>query len=282
MNPASSSATTNKGAVWANGVVDTKFRTLKLERLGSVLVVRIAHPDNRLNFVDVALMEEFACLVAALRTERSARAVVLTGEGPAFSGGGSFELMNQLDRPEFADYICRLAKQLITDMLQIPIPVICAMNGPAIGFGATWVLLSDVVFADEDAKLSDPHVLRGIAAPDAPALWSLAMGPMRAKRFLLTGDELTAAEAVELGLIAFVSKAGRTLDDALAFARRLAGIAPGAVAHTKLLCNKHIRDALELSFDTGAAWESQDFRTNDHKEAIAAFRERRNPMFTGT
>lgn len=263
-------------------IADLQFRTLRVAQDGPVMVVTVDHPDNKYNLVDVTLMEELAALVSALRNQREARAVVLTGAGACFSAGGSFELMGQLDRPDFADYISRLAKQLMYDLLQVPVPVVCAMNGPAIGFGASWVLLSDVVFAGSDVTLSDPHVLRGIAAPDGPALWSLAMGPVRAKRFLLTGEQLSAAQAAELGLITFVTPPEETFDQALAFANQLADSAPSAIAHTKLLCNIHVRDALDMSFDTGASWESQDFRTNDHKEAIAAFREGRKPTFSGT
>ncbi len=236
-----------------------------------MLVVTIDHPDNKHNLVDLTLMEEMAALMSQLRTQREARAVVLTGAGKCFSAGGSFDLMQELHRPEFADHITRTAKQLMSDLLQVPVPVICAMNGPAIGFGATWVLLSDVVFAGSDVSISDPHVLRGIAAPDGPALWSLAMGPIRAKRFLLTGEELTAAQAADLGLITFVTDPADTLSEAMAFAQQLAAGAPSAIAHTKLLCNIHIRAALDMSFDTGAAWECQDFRTADHREAIACF-----------
>jgi enoyl-CoA hydratase len=167
-------------------------------------------------------------------------------------------------------------------MLQVPVPIVCAMNGPAIGFGASPVLLSDVVFAGEDVSLSDPHALRGVVSPDGPALWSLAMGPVRAKRFLLTGEKLSAAEAAKLGLITFVTAPGEALGQAMEFARNLAAGPPSAIAHTKLMCNIYIRDALDMSFDTGAAWELQDSRTNDHQEAISAFRERRTPKFTET
>jgi enoyl-CoA hydratase len=232
--------------------------------------------------VDTTLMEEMAALMSALRNQTEARAIVLTGNGRCFSAGGSFELMQQLDKPEFGAYIARQSRQLINDLLQVPVPIVCAMNGPAIGFGATWVLLSDIAFAGSDVTLSDPHVLRGIGTPDGAALWSLVMSPQRAKRFLMTGEELSAAQAAELGLITFVTEPGEAFDKAMQYAEQLAGYAPNAVAHTKLLCNIHIRDSLDRSFDLGAAWECEDFRGNDHKEAVAAFREKRAPIFNGT
>jgi enoyl-CoA hydratase len=261
---------------------DREFRALKLTRDGLILMITIDHPDNKFNLMDQTLHEELAALLSDLRTESDARAIVLTANGKYFSAGGSFDMMGQLNRAEFAAYISRLARRTIYDMLQIPVPIICAMNGPAIGFGASPVLLSDVVFAGEDVSLSDPHAVRGLASPDGPALWSLAMGPVRAKRFLLTGEKLSATQAAELGLITFVTAPGEALGKAVEFARKLADGPPSAMSHTKLLCNIYIRDALDMSFDTGVAWELQDARTKDHEEAISAFRERRTPRFTGT
>jgi enoyl-CoA hydratase len=264
-----------------SSVLRMKFRTLRLSQVGAVLRVEVHHPDNKYNFIDLELMEEFAALVSELRRERNARAVLLTGSRGFFSGGGHFAVMEMKRDPVMSRRISQTARQLINDYLQIPIPIVCALNGPALGFGATWALLSDVTFAGEDVTLSDPHVLRGLGVPDGAALWTLAMGPVRAKRFLMTGEDLTARQAVELGLLTFVSDPSNTEADAAAFAAKLAAGAPSAISHTKLLCNVHIRQALDLTLDTGAAWESLDFRTDDHLEALASFREGREPRFTG-
>jgi enoyl-CoA hydratase len=281
MNPARTIAS-DQPPVSAYTVAGREFRTLKLTQDGLVLIITIDHPDNKFNLMDQALHEDLAALVSDLRTQRDARAIVLTANGKYFSGGGSFDLMGQMNSADFARYIAQLAKQTIYDMLQVPVPIVCAMNGPAIGFGASPVLLSDVVFAGEDISLSDPHALRGVVSADGPALWSLALGPVRAKRFLLTGEKLSATEAAELGLITFVTAPGEALGQAVEFAKTLAAGPPSAIAHTKLLCNIYIRDALDMSFDTGAAWSFQDFLTNDHQEAISAFRERRTPKYSGT
>lgn len=281
MDPARPLAT-DLPPVSAHTVTDRVFRTLRLSRDGAILVITIDHPDNKFNLMDLTLHEDLAVLMSDLRTKSDARAIVLTANGKYFSGGGSFDMMGKFERGDFAGYIAQLAKQTIYDLLQVPVPIVCAMNGPAIGFGASPVLLSDVVFAGEDISLSDPHALRGVVSADGPALWSLAMGPVRAKRFLLTGEKLSATEAAELGLITFVTAPGEALGRAMEFARTLADGPTSALSHTKLACNIYIRDALDRSFDAAAAWSFKDFRTNDHQEAIAAFRERRTPTFTGT
>lgn len=262
-------------------ITDQKFRTLRLRGDGPVLVLTIDHPDNDKNLFDVELMEELGAVMAALRGEREFRAVLFTGSGGYFSAGGNFSLMKALGEVHTADYVGRLGRRLVGDMLDVPLPIVCAMNGPALGFGCSMVLLSDVVFAPSDTFLSDPHVKRGIATPDGAAVWTMALGPMRAKRFLLTGEKLSAAEAADLGLITFVCEPGETVARAQQFAHELAASAPSAIAHTKLLCNKHVRAGLEMSFDIGTAWEAADFSTADHREAIAAFRDNRPPTFTG-
>jgi enoyl-CoA hydratase len=108
------------------------------------------------------------------------------------------------------------------------------------------------------------------------------MGPARAKRFLMTGQELTAQAAHDLGMFTFLAPPADVYDQAFTFAADLAAGAPNAIAHTKLLCNHYIRDALERTMDAGFALEMLDFRSADHREAVAAFRERRSPHYEGT
>ena len=117
------------------------FSTLRLERIGRVLRVTIAHPHNDLNAVDEALHHDLTMLFSALRREDEARAVVLTGQGKCFSAGGDFNWFPQLREPGRLDALRRDAKQLIWDLLDIEVPVVAAVNGPAIGLGASSRLL---------------------------------------------------------------------------------------------------------------------------------------------
>ena len=157
-----------------------------------------------------------------------------------------------------------------------------AIEGPAIGLGASIALLCDVVFMAESATLADPHVLVGLVAGDGgAAVWPLAVGPARAKRYLLTGDPLTAAEAERIGLVTDVSPDDRVQADAMAMAERLAAGAPLAVQYTKLAVNKLVKDALNVSFDASTALELVTFASDDHAEALAARAERRPPKYRG-
>lgn len=258
------------------------FTTLRCERLGPVLRVTIDHPSSALNAVDHALHTDLTRLFALLRRESEARAVVLTGRGAAFSAGGDFNWFPQLQDPERMEALRRDAKQLIWDLLDVEIPIVAAVNGHAMGLGASIALLCDVIFMADTATIGDPHVRVGLVAGDGGvAIWPLAVGPARAKEYLLTGDPLRADEAERIGLINRVVPAAELADKAFAFAERLAAGAPLAVRYTKLAVNKLLKDAVNIAFDTSTALELVTFRSADHQEALAALREKRPPRFQG-
>jgi len=258
------------------------FETLTLERVGAVLRVTIAHPTSELNAVDERLHRDLTTLFARLRREDEARAVVLTGRGRAFSAGGDFNWFPELRDMARLEALRRDAKQLIWDLLDVEVPIVAAVNGHAMGLGASIALLSDVIFMADTATIGDPHVKVGIVAGDGGvAIWPLALGPARAKQYLLTGDPLGAVEAERIGLVNKVVPAVQLLDEAMAFATRLAAGAPLAVRYTKLAVNKLVKDALNVAFDVSTALELVTFQSDDHREALAAIREKRPPSFKG-
>jgi enoyl-CoA hydratase len=260
----------------------TPYTTLETAREGQVLRVTIAHPTSALNAVDAAMHDDLTRLFADLKRERDARAVLLTGRGRAFSAGGDFAWFPQLREPGRMEALRQDAKQLVWDLLDVEIPIVAALNGPAMGLGASIALLCDVIFMADTATIGDPHVKVGIVAGDGGvAIWPLAVGPARAKQYLLTGDPLTAVEAERIGLVNKVVPAADLDREAMAFAARLAAGAPLAVRYTKLAVNKLVKDALNVAFDTSTALELVTFQSEDHQEALAAIREKRPPTFKG-
>jgi len=260
----------------------TEFATLQLERIDRVLRVTIAHPTSALNAVDDQLHQDLTRLFAELRRENDARAVLLTGRGRAFSAGGDFNWFPELQDMGRLDALRRDAKQLIGDLLDLELPIVAAVNGPAMGLGASIALLCDVIFMADTAIIGDPHVRVGIVAGDGGAvIWPLAVGPARAKQYLLTGDPVSAVEAERIGLVNRVVPAADLQAEALAFAQRLAAGAPLAVRYTKIAVNKLLKDALNIAFDASTALELVTFHSEDHKEALNAWRERRKPNFKG-
>ena len=258
------------------------YQSLHFDRLGDVLRIVVDHPDSALNAVDALLHDELTRLFRDLKRESDARAVLITGRGKAFSAGGDFAWFPTLDDLEKLEHLRRDAKQMIWDLLDVELPIVAALNGPAIGLGASLALLCDVIFMSERASLADPHVRVGIVAGDGgAAIWPLVLGPARAKQFLLTGDAVSPEEALRMGLVNRVVSADALEEEALAFATRLAAGAPLAVRYTKQAVNKLVKDALNTAFDTSTALEIVTFQSEDHQEALAALQEKRPPVFRG-
>src|SRR5436309_10742541 len=198
------------------------YSSIRFERIGDILKVTLANPRNELNAVDGELHDELCRLFADLKVEREARAVLLTGSGRAFSAGGDFNWMAGITKDDLYE-MRREGKQIVWNLLDVELPIVAAINGPAVGLGATLALLCDVIFMADTASVADPHVRVGIVAGDGgAAIWPLVLGPARAKQFLLTGDPVTAAEALAMGLVNRVVAPDALEADALAFAARLA------------------------------------------------------------
>jgi enoyl-CoA hydratase len=258
------------------------METIGLERDGDVLIVTIDHPDSALNAVDARLHRELGELFRTLKQESAARAIVLTATGKAFSAGGDMAWFPKLRTTDATHALRREGKQLIWDQLDVEVPIVCGLNGSAVGLGASIALLCDVIVMADDAKLIDPHVLVGLVAGDGgAAIWPLLLGPLAAKRHLMLGDPLTAAEAVRLGVAVESCPAADVKTRARAWADRLAAGAPLAVQGTKIAVNAQIKQALLTSFDVSTALEIGCFFSSDHAEAVDAFVARRTPNFEG-
>ncbi|MFZ1489185.1 MAG: enoyl-CoA hydratase-related protein [Ilumatobacteraceae bacterium] len=259
-----------------------RFETLRTERDHDVLVVTIDNPASELNAVDEHLHHDLCELFRGLKRERTARAVLLTGSKRAFSAGGDFAWFPKLRNVGALDQLRRDGKQLIWDLLDAELPIVCALNGSAAGLGASVALLCDVIVMSSDAVIVDPHVNVGLVAGDGgTAVWPLLIGPLAAKRHLLLSEPLTAEEALRLGVAAEVCDPVHVAERSLEWAHRLAAQAPLAVRGTKQAINAHVKRALLDSFDVSTAMEIPCFLSEDHVEALAAIQERRRPRFEG-
>jgi enoyl-CoA hydratase len=258
------------------------MESIRMERDGDVLIATIDRADSSVNAVGAALHAELAELFRTLKTESGARAVLLTGAGRAFSAGGDMAWLPSLRTPERIHALRRESKQMIWDLLDVEIPIVCGVNGAAAGLGASIALLGDLIVMADTAVIVDPHVKIGLVAGDGgAAVWPLLLGPLAAKRHLMLGDPLTAAEALRLGVAAEVCPAGEVGERSLAWARRLAAGAPLAVQGTKLAVNAQLKQALLTSFDVSTAMEMLCFESADHAEGVDAFVAGREPTFRG-
>ena len=181
------------------------YKTILAERRGRILTLTLNRPAQ-LNAANAELHSELSRIFVDARHDDEADIVVLTGAGRAFCAGGDIAWMQKaIDEPRTFEETAREAKEIVFGQLDLDKPLICRLNGHATGLGALLALLSDIAIAAEPAKIGDPHVSVGLVAGDGGALiWPQLIGYAKAKRYLFTGDLLTAAEAERIGLISEV------------------------------------------------------------------------------
>jgi enoyl-CoA hydratase len=174
------------------------------------------------------------------------------------------------------------SRRVVDHVLECQTPIVAAVNGYAMGLGATVALLADVVVAGRSAVFADTHVLMGVGAGDGGQLiWPLLVGVSRAKYFLMTGDRVTAEDAERMGLVTFVVDDADLMERALGIATRLATGPTAAISASKMGINAWMRSVSATVLPLTLALEAACVHTADHAEAIAAFAEKRAPKFTG-
>lgn len=243
---------------------------------GNVRIVTFDRADT-LNAFDEELHEQFLHIWRDIEDDTECRAVVLTGAGRAFSAGGNFEDFDaRRTDPSRRRRSMRDARRLVDEMVNVAVPIVAAVNGPAVGLGCTIVSLCDIVFMSEDAHLADPHVAVALVAGDGSAVtWPANTSLLKAKQYLLTGDRIPAATAVELGLANFVSSPTNLLSEATAFAQRLAKLPPQALQETKAILNQHLKANAVRTLGYGLATEDRAHDTPEYEEAAKNMQRRK-------
>jgi enoyl-CoA hydratase len=237
---------------------------LSREHDGTVATLTLRRPDRR-NALNTDLCRAIHSGADAA-VAGGARVLVVTGEGSAFCSGAD---LDGVYGGEFLDALYGMLQHLVA----LPVPIVAAVNGPAIGAGTQLAMACDLRVADTSARFGVPTARNGMAV-DAWTIRTLEKlaGSGPARRVMIAAEILEQAEALATGL---ADRAG-TLDDAVAWAREIAGLAPLTLAHNKMVLNGSPGDevAVERSFER--VWASADVR-----EAAAARAEKRSPAFTG-
>lgn len=259
---------------------DFKHLSIKIEN--RIATITLQRPDM-LNAVGPEMHTELKHIFRVIADDPDSDIVVLTGAGRAFCAGGDFEWMQAMvDDPRRFNAIIEEAKNIVFSMLELPKPMICRMNGDAVGLGATLALGCDIIVSTDTARFGDPHVRVGLVAGDGAAvILPYVIGFMRAKELLLTGDLLTAPEAKAMGLINHVVPEAELDAKVDQIAGRLVRGATQAIRYTKIALNRSLRKFAQEQMDVLMAYESLSNQTADHAEAIAAIIEKRKPVFTG-
>ncbi len=246
---------------------------IRVEADGPVRIVRLNRPDD-LNATNPALHRGLADVWPLLSADTEARAVVLTGNGRAFSAGGDFGLLEDMaNDPVIRQREIEVGRTLVLNMMRCRVPVVAAVNGPAVGLGCSLVSLSDVVYMAESAHLADPHVVVGLVAADGgPITWPLNTSLLLAKEFAFTGDRISATRAHEMGLANHVVPDDEVVAKAREMAERLAGLPQQALEATKRTMNIHLERAVMATLDFALAAETASFDTDDLRANLERMR----------
>lgn len=242
---------------------------------GSIRVVTLNRP-KQLNAVNAGLHEGMATVWRQIAADKDAKAVILTGAGKAFCAGGDMDFFGAVQRDaDMRTRLMREAKEIMLELARFPLPVVAAINGPAVGLGCSLAVLCDVVLMEESAYIADPHVGVGLVAGDGgAATWPLFTSLLKAKEYLLTGDRIPADVAERIGLANRVVADGQSMKEALSLAGRLGEQPAFALQATKRALNIHLERAIAGVADFALAAESECFTLPEHQEKVAAFLDR--------
>lgn len=259
----------------------TTYRSLLYEVEDGVATVTLNRPEE-LNAIDANMREDFARLSEALTTARDVRVVIFTGSGRAFSSGGSVSHFEKdWNTDAFRAESHRLSS-FFTSLEMLEKPVIAALNGIATGAGLQLAMACDLRIAAETARLGfREHWLGLIPGHGGATRLVKLIGLSRAKEIYFAGDLLDAREAHRLGLVNRLVLEGKAVAEAKRVARDLARRAPHAIGLTKQLLNAAVDVDLQRGLQLEALAQSIAIKTDDHREGVSAFREKRSPKFEG-
>jgi enoyl-CoA hydratase/carnithine racemase len=253
-----------------------------------ILTLTMNMPELHNPVSEPAMIKALVSEMEAADADINVRVVILTGAGKSFSSGGNIHSMKPggdinrgtaaLTRRGYKDGIQQLP--LLFEGLEVP--VIAAVNGAAIGAGCDLTCMCDIRIASEHARFAESFVNLGIVPGDGGAwLVPRIVGFAKAVEMAFTGDMLNAEEALACGLVSRVVPADQLLDTAMEIARKIASKPPHAVRMTKRLLREGYQTSLKNILETSAAYQAIAHTTSDHDEAVAAFLEKRKPVFTG-
>jgi enoyl-CoA hydratase len=237
---------------------------------GGLRIITLNRPDD-LNASTSEMLFGFPKLFGALAEDREAQVAILTGAGRAFSAGGDMtHFVKTLEDADFARAVQENARRTIHGFIDVPIPLIAAVNGPAVGWGATLATLCDIVLMSEKSFIAEPHVNIGLVVGDGISVaWPLYTSLLRAKELIFTGDRITPQQAVEFGLANRVVAPEALMDEARALAEKLMKQPAQALRETKKLMNLYLHRSAAQMLDATLGRQLAATLSEEH-HAIAA------------
>lgn len=258
---------------------------LRYEQQGHVVTLTMNQPERRNPLTGNTAVQEFLAAIARIQADAQVRAVILTGAGTAFSAGGDIQAMQEQASPQVEplrirqDYRSGI-QRLPLALFNLEVPVIAAVNGPAIGAGLDLACMCDLRIASEKARFAESFVKLGIIPGDGGA-WLLPriIGMARAAELSFTADLIDAQCALEWGLVSRVVPQEELMTAAFDLAARIARHPPQAMRMTKRLMREAMHTRLDTLLEMSAAFQALAHKTPEHAEAVSAFLEKRTPNF---
>ena len=255
-----------------------KFITVDSEYEDGIALVTLNRPEVH-NALSLTLMEELGDALTRLDKDTSVKSVILTGNDKAFSVGAD---LKEVATSQTIDLLIIDQFSIWDEMGRFKKPLIAAVSGWVVGGGCELAMLCDMVIASDTAKFGQPEIRRGIGSgAGGTQRLPRAVGKAKAMEIILTGDYIEAAEAMQIGLINRVYPVEEYLNGALNIARKISELPPLAVRLAKESVNK----AFNSTLTDGLTFERKNyyltFSTEDQKEGIKAFLEKRKPNYTG-
>lgn len=253
--------------------------TVELEKRGPVAIMTFNRPE-KLNAMSYDMRRQMEKCVADVRDDTAIRALVITGAGDAFCAGGDISSFG--GSALFMRDRLKQQHRTTLSLFYLEKPVIVAVNGPAVGVGFNIALLGDIILASETAKFSQIYAKVGIV-PDGGGLWLLArmVGMQRAKELVLLAETISATAARDLGIVRAVYGKEALMAEAMALAERLADGPTRAFGLDKALLHRGLGIDFESFLELEAVGEAYIMQSEDHKEAVDAFMNKRPPQFKG-
>ncbi len=248
---------------------------LELRCEGGIRLVTLNRPEQ-LNAAGPTMLWALTELAGQLAEDDEAQVVILTGAGRAFSAGGDFQhFIKSSQDADYARATLENSRRFVERMLALPMPLIAAVNGAAVGFGATLMALSDLVLMSDRAHIAEPHINVGLVVGDGISFaWPLYMSLLRAKEYIYTGDSIAPEQAVALGLANHVVAHDSLMDEARALAEKLCRQPRTALRETKKILNLHLQQSMAAVLDAMLERQFAQTQGPEHGALVARMIER--------
>ncbi|MDD4160632.1 MAG: enoyl-CoA hydratase [Synergistaceae bacterium] len=259
----------------------SSYKKLELIKKSGVAVITMKSPES-MNALEIILFEELCDATSDVEGDDSVKAVILTGTGRAFCAGGDLKRFSEGFKPNEGYLYMKKFAPWVRQFAGMCKPTIAAVNGYAVGAGFCMALHADIILASEDAKFGMAFVNVGLI-PDLGGLYVLPrlVGFQKAKELVFTGRNISAAEAMEIGIVNRVTPADKLLEESFGLAKKIAEGPSFAHRMAKSLINASPAMTLDQLLEQEALFQAQCIQTEDHKNAAEAFLRKEKPVFKG-